>query len=167
MEKYKPLVDKNVVSLFNDYVDSLNIPFIDYFAMGVQDVLHRNSTSLMSNLDWQKTFKTNQFSEHDPLRLAVLDTQRNFICFKDIDHINSLGSEIMNQRKKHFISDGIVIVDRRLSHNYMMTLATNYTKFEAADFYLKNYASIHKIFADFISMIQPGTKEYTLVKPNS
>lgn len=159
MNSYQPIFNTNLRATFEDYVSSLNIPGIDYFAIGMQDTINLNSTSLISRIEWQKTFSAMHFAKHDPVRIAALNSKRKVFCFDDIDYLDSLGNEIMRQRTRYGISNGIVIMDRRVSHNYMLTLATDYSKFSGHDFFIQHHSDLKRIFADFIALIQPATAE--------
>ena len=146
MDPYQPILNTHIRTLFEDYIDSSNIPEIDYFAIGVQEVTLKKSISLMSRVEWQKTFTENHFAIHDPIRIATLNTKHTVFTFDDVDHVNSGGAAIMLERKKYGIRHGIVLMDRKASHNYMLTLATAYSKFKEKDFLVKNRANLKRIF---------------------
>jgi len=162
MESYKAIFRTDIRSVFEDYIDSLNIPQIDYFAIAIQDPINLRSASMMSRLEWQKTFKAMNFAEYDPIRTAVLNTNRSVFYFDEVDHLNTLGNEIMLQRKKHEMRNGIVLVDRQGTNNYMMTLATDYRAFEGKDFLLKHRAELARIFKDLSLILQPIASDYIL-----
>lgn len=162
MESYKAIFRADIRSVFEDYIDSLNIPLVDYFAIAIQDPVNLRSASMMSRVEWQKTFKTMNYADHDPIRTAVLNTNRSIICFDEVDHLNTLGNEIMLQRKKHEMRNGVVLVDRRGTNNYMMTLATDYRAFQAKEFLLKHRVELARVFKDLSLILQPIASEYIL-----
>jgi hypothetical protein len=63
------------------------------------------------------------------------------------------GKEVMRQRRLHDLNGGLVFVDRRLGHNFMLTLATGYKDFSAHKFYLNNNVAIKKVFNDLKQII--------------
>jgi hypothetical protein len=162
MDQSQPIFNVNIRSTFEDYISSLNIPFIDYFAIGIQDPINVKSASLMSRLEWQKTFYSMGFAQYDPIRLTALNSKKNFFSFDSISCLSSIGSEVMLQRKKHQMRNGIVVMDRRKTHNYMLTLATDYKEFNGPDFFLKYHADIFRILKDFSLIIKPVTANYIL-----
>lgn len=157
---YAALDRGDLRGLFLDYVQSLEIPLIDYVAIGVQDNIHRNSTSMMSREDWQSLFKKNGFAQFDPIRLASFTTKTHFFAFEDVSCQDSFSKEIMRQRKKYEIENGLVIMDRQLGHNFMLTLATGYKGFKPHKFYLDYRSSIAKIFDELKEMVKPLTASY-------
>jgi len=159
---YKPVFNHNHRQAFQDYINALGIKNLDYFAIGFQDPIHQKSFALMSNVDWQKTFKAQEFAPYDPIRKAAFGSSRRFFTFDQINCCDNLGKEIMRQRKKHGISQGLVIMDRHLGHNYMLTLATDYTRFDAFDFYMRHTESLMLILDDLKKIIQPEVKNYII-----
>lgn len=157
---YEAIFDDTIRQVFNEYVKALELPFIDYFAIGVQDRVRMKSASLMSRVDWQKYFKEREFAEHDPIRLASLNTQSKIFTFEEVDCRNNFGKEVMRHRRKHGIQNGLVIMDRTLGHNFMLTLATGYNKFDGYKFYYEQRQAIDSMFADFKSIIEPIAKGY-------
>ena len=158
--EYAVLEQKELRTLFLDYIESLEIPLIDYVAIGVQDNLHRTSTSMMSRPDWQSTFKKGGFAKFDPIRKASFNTRNRFFAFEDVNPEDSFGKEIMLQRKRHEIENGMVIMDRQLGHNFMLTLATGYKNFKPHQYYLDYKGVISKIFDDLKLMVKPSTLHY-------
>ncbi len=155
MNQYHAIFRENIRDLFNDYTTSLNIPEIDYFAIGIQNTINRESASIMSRLEWQTTFKAFNFAPYDPLRKAALQTNRTIIFMDELDWVDSLGKEVMLQRKRHEIDKGMVVMDRHLTYNYMLTLATHYTQFDGHAFYLKYCAQIRRVFDDMKLILEP------------
>lgn len=160
MNQYKAILKDNIRQVFDDYIDALTIPEISYFAIGVQDILNKSSASLMSRIEWQMLFKALDYADHDPIRKAALSSQRNIIIFDEIDHVDNLGKEIMHQRKKFEMSKGVVIMERHLTYNYMLTLGTDYSKFDGREFLQKHYQAIQCLLADMKLIIEPIAKHY-------
>lgn len=158
--KYKSINEEYVRDTFDKYINALEIPVIDYVAIGVQDSVHKTSASLMSRPDWQSTFSSLNLAESDPVRKAAFNTKTKFFSFDELDYQDSSGKEVMRQRKRHYIENGIVVMHRNLGHNFMLTLATGYKNFSAKKFYLENHHSIKKIFDDLIDLIIPYSSEF-------
>ena len=57
LEDYKPVCENSVKEFFLSYVDALELPIIDYVAIGFQNTLNKKSTSIMLNIEWQKLFQ--------------------------------------------------------------------------------------------------------------
>lgn len=163
----QPIYNSSLRVVFEDYVASLKIPLIDYFAVGVQNTIHRGSASIMSRIEWQKRFASEGFAQHDPIRIAALDSKKDVFLFDEVDYLSSFGNEIMDQRKKYEIRNGLVIMDRRGSHNFQLTLGTGYHNFKGKDFFLKYRTDLFRIFKDFIAIIEPVSKVYISGAPNS
>lgn len=158
--KYRSLYNDHIHSTFMRYFNALEMPIIDYIAIGVQDTIHKTSASLMSLQEWQSTFSRLEFAEHDPIRKASFNVKANFFTFDEIDYIDTHGKEIMRQRKKHGLANGIVILNRNMTHNFMLTLATGYRNFSAHKFFIDQHLTISKIFNDLITLILPDSKCY-------
>ena len=60
MNVFNPITKDSVRELFLNYFKALEIPIIDYVAIGVQNSISKNSASLMSNSEWQHVFVTTQ-----------------------------------------------------------------------------------------------------------
>jgi len=159
-KKYLPILTETTKKTFFDYIDSLDVPQIDYFAIGVQNTLDKTSISLMSRQEWQKHFVINQYAEHDPLRQVTLYTKRNLISFNEIDFINNYGKEIMHQRVLMDIKKGIVLMARFPKFNYMITLGTGFSKFDAFDFIKRYHDKIRLIKNDLIRLIEKDANNF-------
>lgn len=157
---YLPILTDNTRSTFFDYIDCLDIPKIDYFAIGIQNIFTKNSLSLMSNSDWQKKFVNENYANYDPIRRATLCTERNFIPFGEIDYIDNFGKEIMRQRALFGIKNGIILMRRFLTHNYVITLGTNFSQFDEFEFLQRHYSQLKIIQADFIALIEKDVKNF-------
>lgn len=157
---YSPIITNTTKTIFVDYVDSLDIPQIDYFAIGIQNLELRKSISLMSQPEWQKMFVANCFADYDPIRSAALFTKRNFIPFAEIDCIDNFGKEIMRQRSKMGIKNGIVLMQRFPKHSYMITLGTGYSGFDSYEFIKRYHDKICYIKNDLISLIKKDALQF-------
>lgn len=155
---YLPILTDSTKRTFFNYVDSLDIPLIDYFAIGVQNTVVKKSISLMSSDEWQKHFVINQYAEHDPIRRVTLHTKRYLIPFQEIDFVDNYGKEIMRQRALMGIKNGIILMQRFPKFNYMITLGTGYSKFDAFEFIKRYHDRISLIKTDFINLIQKDTQ---------
>lgn len=155
---YKALFNQNHRQAFGEYTQALSVEEVDYFAIGFQDTINQKSCSFMSNLDWQKTFKAQDFAPYDPVRKAALGSTRHFFSFDQIDYCDNLGKEIMRQRKRFGMLKGLVIMERHLGYNYMMTLATGYTNFDAFDFYMRHTKDLKIILSDLKKLLASESK---------
>ena len=160
--EYSPILTDSTKKTFFQYIDCLDIPEIDYFAIGVQDLLNKNSISLMSNSDWQKEFTTNNYAPFDPIRKVSMKTKRNIISFSEVHYVDNFGKHIMNQRKKMGIKNGIIFMNRSKEFNYMFTLATNYSKFDYIDFLRRYVPNMHLFKDDLINIITSDFKNFIL-----
>lgn len=160
MDKYHAILQASLRETFNDYVDALEIPTIDYIAIGIQSTITQESASIMSRIEWQKTFKALNFAPFDPLRKAALHSQRNLILMDELDYVDNLGKEIMRQRKFHEIDKGLVVMERHLTYNYMLTLATHYSKFDSRAFYFKYKPQICELFNDLKQIVEPIAADF-------
>lgn len=157
---YKPIHNTTTKTTFQSYINSLDIPQIDYFAIGIQNASSKKSMSLMSSPEWQKYFIDNQLAEHDPVRKVTLNTKRTLIPFDEIDFVDNFGKEIMKRRSMMGIKNGIILVQRHPKHNYMITLGTSFSEFDAFDFIKRYHDKIQLIKNDFINIIEKDTREF-------
>ncbi|EKD71854.1 MAG: hypothetical protein ACD_46C00083G0004 [uncultured bacterium] len=153
-KNYTPIATKLTKEFFFDYIDNIDIPEIDYFAVGIQSCITKKSISLMSLPEWQKQFDLNQYVEHDPLRKATLSTKRNFIPFTEIDCVDNFGKEIMRQRSIYGLKNGIVLMERLGKYNYMITLGTGFLGFDSLDFIKRYYFRLYYLKNDLIKIIK-------------
>ncbi len=114
----------------------------------------------MSRQEWQKHFVLNQYAEHDPVRQVTLHTKRNLIPFNEIDFLDNYGKEIMRQRTLMDIKSGIVLMERFAKFNYMITLGTGFSKFDAFDFIKRYHDKIWLIKRDLINLIEKDSNEF-------
>lgn len=160
MSKYTPIASNRTKKLFSDYIEHIDLPEIDYFAIGIQSLISKKSMSLMSNDEWQKEFSYNNYAEHDPLRKTTMQTNRTIIPFSEIDYFDNFGAKIMKERSVLGMKSGIVLMQRYTHHNYMITLGTGYTKFDPYDF-LKRYSDDLTFFKqDLIKIINQDAKQF-------
>lgn len=138
----------------------LDIPQIDYFAIGIQNTSLKTSMSLMSLPEWQNHFIKNQFAEHDPIRKVALSTNRTLIPFDEIDFVDNFGKEIMRERSVMGIKNGIILMQRIPDYNYMITLGTGFSEFDAYDFIKRYHDKINLIKNDFIHIIEKDSKTF-------
>ena len=157
---YSPILSENTKQTFFDYVDSLDIPQIDYFAIGMQNMVNKRSISLMSLPEWQKHFVDNQYADYDPLRRATLYTKRKLIPFHEIDFVDNFGKKIMQQRTVMGIKNGIILVRRFPKFNYMITFGTGFSKFDAFDFIKRYHDRIYLIKNDLINLIEKDARTF-------
>ncbi|TAK73870.1 MAG: hypothetical protein EPO11_07745 [Gammaproteobacteria bacterium] len=157
---YLPIITPTTKQTFSDYIDSLDIPQIDYFAIGIQNTVIKRSISLMSLPEWQKHFVDNHYANFDPVRRISLYTKRNLIPFCEIDHLDNFGKEIMQQRKNMGIKDGIILMQRFPKFNFMITLGTGFSKFNAFDFIKRYHDSIFLVKRDLINLIGKDAKNF-------
>lgn len=159
-DSYLPIVDESTKNVFMDYTSAVNLSPIDYFAVGIQDILTRKSISLMSRIEWQKIFVDNHFAENDPVRKTVLNTRRNFISLDEIDFFDNFGKEIMRQRAMMGIKTGLVLVEKVAQFNLMITLGTEYSKFDILKFIKSNHLKITFLKRDFIKIIEKDARQF-------
>ena len=160
--KYNVLKANLLDQQFNDYLSNVRFPLLDYVAIGVQDTVHKKSTSLMSNTDWQNEFAYQNYAAYDPVRLTALHSSCNFFTFDQVICTNNSAKEVMLQRRRHGIESGFVLLERSLGYNYMITLGTGYKNFNAAKYYSENKQSLLKIAADLKYLIDPFIKNYKI-----
>jgi len=160
--EYKQFDKASTKNVSMDYIDSFDIPIIDYVAIGVQDTVHNKSTSIMSRDEWQKTFRSLGLAQHDPLRKASFSKKSTIFSFDELDHQDIYGKEVMRQRRLHDIENGIVIMKKNLGHNFILTLATGHKNFSPYKFFVDKHDGIYRVFEDLISLIAPSTKNYQL-----
>jgi hypothetical protein len=110
--------------------------------------------------EWQKIFVENQFAEFDPVRRSSLNTRRDIIPFNQIDFCDSFGKEIMRQRRLIGIRDGIVFMKRFRKYNYILTLGTGFSRFDAFDFIKIYHKQIQFLQKDLITLVEKDTRGF-------
>lgn len=121
---------------------------VSYYALGVQDYENNRSTSIMSNTEWQDNFINQKLFEHDPLRRAMINTNKQIILFEELTYKLEMDYHVMEERKKFNISNGLAIVVRNGSYKYIVTVASDYSKFRPESFILNNREKMIKIFSE-------------------
>ncbi|MBA2652577.1 MAG: autoinducer binding domain-containing protein [Tatlockia sp.] len=160
---YLPIVTDTTKQTFFDYIDALDIPQIDYFAIGIQNLATKKSISLMSLPEWQKHFIENRYADSDPVRKATLYTNRSIIPFCEIDFIDNFGKHIMQQRASMGIKNGIILVERLPKYNYMITLGTDFFNFNSFDFINRYHDRIALIKKDLINLVETDAKKFLAI----
>lgn len=163
---YTSLDRQDLVTNFQLYFKALGLPYMDYLAIGVQDTIHKTSTSLMSDQDWRKSFKELNLAEDDPIRKASFSTRVNYFAFDDIDYQNNAGQKVMRQRKLHGIENGLVFMRRNLTHNFMLTLGTGFKNINTYRYLIDHHQNVQRVFDDLIALVSPSTKKYQIEIPS-
>lgn len=164
--KYTALDRPDLITNFQLYFKALELPYMDYLAIGVQDSIHKTSTSLMSDQCWRNSFKELNLAEDDPVRKASFSTRVNHFSFDDIDYLNSAGQEVMRQRKLHGIENGLVFMRRNLTHNFMLTLGTGFKNINTYRYLIDYHPHVQKVFDDLIALVSPSTRKYQIKIPS-
>ena len=66
----------------------------------------------------------------------------------------------MYQRNLMEIKSGIILMERFSKFNYMITLGTGFSKFDAFDFIKRYHDKVHLIKKDFINLIEKDAKNF-------
>lgn len=151
---YTPIAVEATKAIFFDYLSAIKLDPIDYFAVGLENNMQNNFTSLISRPDWQEHLFKQQFTAHDPLIIAKLLSNRSIIPFSEIDHIDSLGNEIMRQRTLFGIKNGLLLIHKRGHLKYMVMLATGFSKFNYYTFLQKYYVKLDRLKHDLTKIIE-------------
>ena len=77
---------------------------------------------------------------------------------------DNFGKEIMNQRSRMGIKNGIILMERFSKFNYMVTLGTGFSNFDSFDFIKRYHDRINLIKNDFINLIKKDAYTF-LPKP--
>ena len=136
---------------FQNYLNQINIPVIDYIAIGKQDLINKTSTSLKSDQDFEHAFI--ELASYDPIRTAIWNTSVNFFTFDSVDYNSKMGKAVMQCRKRFHIEQGLVYVERHKTHNFVLTLGTDYEKFDGMKYFIENNRGIHFIFEDLKGIV--------------
>ncbi|TLY48667.1 MAG: hypothetical protein E6K54_01345 [Gammaproteobacteria bacterium] len=151
---YAPISTESTRSTFFDYINNINIPPIDYFAVGIENYAQKKLTSLISRLEWQIYYSKNQIINNDPLIQAIKLSQRNIIPFSEIDYVDSYGKEIMKQRTLHGMRNGVMITHKQQHLNYIIVLATGLSNFNHYKFLTKYYNQLTRLKTDLSKIIE-------------
>lgn len=151
------IISNEVVQIdFLNCIRELELPIIDYFAIAVLNTTNKTSMSIMSNLEWQRLFKSSEdFAKHDPVRWASFSLPTNMFSFDDIDYRDSYGKKIMQQRRLYDMQNGFIVMDKHLGYRFILTMATGYKKFQFQQFYFTHQSLIKEIFVQFKTIISP------------
>ena len=158
--RYIPIVTESTTHTFFDYINAVKLAPIDYFAVGIENTAQQQFTSLTSRPDWQDFFNKKQFANKDPLIKAKLFTHRKIIPFSEIDYIDSLGKEIMKQRRLYGIKDGLLLVHNKGQLRYMVMLATGFSKFDHYAFLKKYYSKLGRLKHDLTQIIERDIDQF-------
>ncbi|MCD8524327.1 MAG: autoinducer binding domain-containing protein [Gammaproteobacteria bacterium] len=164
--KYTSLDRQDLIANFDLYFKGLELPFMDYLAIGVQDTIHKTSASLMSSQDWRKIFRELNLADEDPVRKASFSTRVNHFSFDEVDYQNNAGREVMRQRKLNGIENGLVFMKRSLTHNFMLTMGTGFKNINTYRYLIDYHSNIQKVFNDLIELVVPATKQYQITIPS-
>lgn len=156
---YTPIRTESTLATFFDYINTINIAPIDYFAVGIENEEQKKIISIISRLEWQNYFYNNQIANNDPLIKAKRLTKRYIIPFSEIDYVDSSGKEIMRQRRLHGMKDGILLIHKHLQLKYMVVIATGFSKFNYYTFLSKYYTQLIRLKKDLSKIIEIDTKD--------
>lgn len=145
---YQAINKKEAREEFERYIDHLNIPLIDYVAIGVQDLVNKQSFSLKSDSNFQKAFLELELADHDPVRRAIWQANNSFFTFDSLDYGDKMGKAVMKYREQYSLHNGLVCLAKNKNFNYSLTLATGCTKFDGYKFLIENKEGIHTVFND-------------------
>lgn len=151
---YTPITTESIKTIFFDYISAIKLNPIDYFAVGIENNLQKKFTSLISRPDWQEYICKKQLTAHDPLIITKILSQRSIIPFSEVDHINSLGREVMRKRALFGIKNGLLLIHKKGHLKYMVMLATGASKFDYYTFLQKHYAKLGRLKHDLTKIIE-------------
>lgn len=151
---YTPICAESTRSTFFDYINTINIHPMDYFAVGIENAAQKKLTSLISRLEWQTYCDKNQIANNDPLIKAKKLSKRNIIPFSEIDSIDSFGKEIMRQRSLHGMKNGLMLIHKQYPLSAMIVLATGFSKFNHFSFLTKYYTQLTRLKNDLSKIIE-------------
>ncbi len=158
--RYTPIITESTKNTFFDYINSINLAPIDYFAVGIENPTKKQFTSIVSRPDWQELLNKKQFTAKDPLIKCKLFAHRKIIPFSEIDYIDSLGKEIMKQRGLYGIKDGLLFVHNQGQLRHMVMLATGFSKFDHYAFLKKYYSKLDRLKHDLTKIIERDTDQF-------
>jgi hypothetical protein len=157
---YIPILTESTKNTFFDYINAIKLTPIDYFAVGVENDAKKQFTSLISRPDWQEYIHKKQFADKDPLIKAKIFSRRRLVPFSEIDHIDSVGREIMKQRAAHEIKDGLMLIQKKGQLKYMVMLATGFSKFDYFTFLKKYYSKLDRLKHDLTKIIERDIHQF-------
>ncbi|OAJ35337.1 Autoinducer binding domain protein [Piscirickettsiaceae bacterium NZ-RLO1] len=121
----------------------------NYLSIGLQHLPTQQSTSIMSCLEWQKTFISEEYARYDPIRLSMMNANRtdHFVYSETPASISRFGREIMQARHKMGIKDGIAFTfDINENIHAVMNLGTDSQSINLNTFIRKNRGYIDRLF---------------------
>lgn len=160
MYGYTPITTETTKAVFFDYISTIKLDPIDYFAVGLENSAQKKFTSLISRPDWQEHLFKKQLIRNDPLIKAKILSQRNIIPFSEIDYVDSLGMEVMRQRRLFGIKNGLLLIHKKGALKYMVILATGASKFDHCAFLKKYYAKLGRLKHDLTKIIQRDCSKF-------
>ncbi|MBN8828988.1 MAG: hypothetical protein J0H68_09810 [Sphingobacteriia bacterium] len=148
MQVHKAIYEKEIRQKFDSIVKDYLFKELDYIAFSRHIDNSKELTYLMSNLEWQKMYDENKFSIMDPVRIAASTLSTNVARFELMETQDSFSLEIMRQREKHQIYNGIVILKNEDGKKYQLTLASSYKNLDTMEYVAKNFKEIDYMFHD-------------------
>lgn len=121
----------------------------------------RIASGLGSVLEWYDFSLYGFFAPLIAIGIQNLNSKkRNIIPFCEIDFVDNFGKEIMRQRKIMGIKDGIILMQRFSKFNFMVTLGTGFSKFDAFEFLKRYHDKVHLIKTDLINLVEKDTRSF-------
>lgn len=157
---YQAVDKKEIRNDFLKYINALHIPCIDYIAIGIQNIETQHSYALKSDEQFQKAYTELELAKHDPLRRALWYGQHKYISFDALDYHDSMGKTVMKYREKFGINRGVVCMQSEGGYRYVLTLATDYSRFNGYQFLMENREGIKHCFRDLREIIETVKKEF-------
>lgn len=148
---YQAVDKKEIRNDFGRYINTLNIPVIGYIAIGIQNTTTQQSYSLKSDGQFQKIYT--ELANHDPVRRALWSGNHSFLTFDAVDYHDKMGKMVMKYREKYGINNGLICIKKDPGYRYILTLATDYTRFDGYRFLLENKEAIEHCFSDLREII--------------
>jgi hypothetical protein len=148
------IIDNTLVGYAIGFIKENN-----YAIKHVRSIMKGACTKIVQNLVnsyWDS--KKMQFysfeGNNDPLIQAKKLSQRNIIPFLEIDYIDSFGKEVMKQRSLHGMKNGLMLIHKQHQLNYMIVLATGFSKFNHYSFLTKYYTQLGRLKNDLSKIIE-------------
>jgi Autoinducer binding domain len=157
---YLPIKTASTRTTFFDYVNAIKLFPIDYFAVGLGNPNKREFTSLISRPEWQQHIEKQQLAGKDPLIKVLFNSPRKIIPFSEVDYVDSSGKEVMRQRRRYGIKGGIILRHQTKNIEYMIMLATGFSRFDYYAFLKKHHAKLHRLKHDLVQIIERDTERF-------
>ncbi|WP_010597664.1 autoinducer binding domain-containing protein [Rickettsiella massiliensis] len=158
--RYVPIKTASTRITFFDYVNAIKLFPIDYFAVGLGSPSKEEFTSLISRPEWQQHIEEKQIAGKDPLIKVLFNSSRKIIPFSEVDHIDSFGKEVMRQRHRHGIKGGIILRHQTKNIEYMVMLATGFSRFDYYAFLKKHHTKLYRLKHDLTKIIERDTERF-------